>query len=264
MRMARWRPRHAEPIFRFRAMTGYRAAAGALALAVCVGWWGFLTTQCAWARDADEADVANAPGARHFDLPAQPLAELLRAFYSTSLVVVAPKPLIDGRVSAPVHGTYLPADALRVALAGTGLRAKIVGADQAVIEQDDAAPAPPARPQPTTNNTDGALDGGDYRPYIAMIQANLTTALCATPLTRPGDYRLAAQLQIDRGGKVTMVDLLASTGMPARDAAIGRALRALTIDAPPPAGFPVPVTILLRPAGNGIHADCPPADQEAR
>ncbi|MGK8779932.1 hypothetical protein ACRS8P_34115 [Burkholderia cenocepacia] len=97
-----------------------------------------------------------------------------------------------------------------------------------------------------------------------MIQANLTTALCASPLTRPGDYRLAAQLLIDRGGKVAMVDLLASTGVPARDVAIGRSLRALTLDAPPPAGFPEPVTILLRPAGNGIHADCPAADQEAR
>ncbi|WP_244108346.1 secretin and TonB N-terminal domain-containing protein [Burkholderia anthina] len=256
MRMARRRPRRVEPIFRFRAMTGYRAAASALALAASVAGWGFMTTPYARGQDAEVAE------AQRFDLPAQPLADLLRAFYATRLVVVAPKPLIDGRVSAPVHGTYAPADALRMALAGTGLRVNVVGADQAVVEPDDAAP--PARPQSTTNITDGALDGGDYRPYIAMIQANLTTALCASPLTRPGDYRLAAQLLIDRGGKVAMVDLLASTGMPARDAAIGRALRALTLDVPPPAGFPQPVTILLRPAGNGIHADCPAAEQEAR
>ncbi|MBN3821716.1 secretin and TonB N terminus short domain protein, partial [Paraburkholderia sp. Se-20369] len=36
-----------------------------------------------------------------------------------------------------------------------------------------------------------------------------------------------------------------------------RALRALKLDAAPPAALPQPVTILLRPVGNGVHFRCP-------
>jgi hypothetical protein len=204
-------------------------------------------------------------GIVHFDLPAQALDQLLQAFRATELVVVVSKSLLEGRTSAPVNGDYLPSDALRRALVGTGLEANFLGTDQAIITP--LSSAHPASPLPDSSripaaDIDGVLAGGDYRPYVSMIQTRLTEALCASALTRPGNYRLVAQLLIDHEGTVVAADVVGSTGLPNRDRAIGHAMHTLVLDSPPPAALPEPITILLRPVGNGVHIDCPQPDAQ--
>jgi hypothetical protein len=244
-------------------MTGTRASTSVLALAACLVLWNALMMQSVHAQDAGLANRTSADTI-HFDLPAQPLAQVLQAFgRMTELVVVVPRPLLDGRISAPISGDYLPSDALRRVLAGTGLGANFIGADEAMIAPLAASQQPslPADfPLVAANAIDGVMAGGDYRSYVAMIQTRLTSALCASALTRPENYRLALQLLIDEKGTVTSANLLDSSGLPERDTAIERTLRTLVLDSPPPAGFPEPITILLRPAGNGVRVDCTQAD----
>src|ERR1700761_9672767 len=100
-------------------MTGIRTSTSILTSATCVAlsvaaMEGALAQQASPGRTAPASPVP-------FDLPAQPLAQVLQAFGRlTELVVVAPRPLLDGRTSAPINGDYLPGDALRHVLAGTG------------------------------------------------------------------------------------------------------------------------------------------------
>lgn len=227
---------------------------------------GVLMDQAIWAQDIDQGSDMSA-GALHFDLPAQSLAQLLLAFRATRLVVVVlSSSLLDGRTSSPVSGNYAPRDALRQALIGTGLQARFLGADSAIIVPLDGDAPAPVPPRPATaiaaSAIDGVFAGGDYRAYVSMIQTRLTAALCASPLTRPGDYRLAAQLLIDGEGRISASDIVGSTGSSDRDIAIGRTMRELVLDSAPPVGFPEPVTILLRPLGDGVRVDCPPPHRQ--
>jgi hypothetical protein len=183
----------------------------------------------------------------------------------TDLSVLSGSNLIAGRMSAPLSGDYAPREALLRLLEGTGLQAKFTGADWAVIVASTDAPSP--QPQPPVvaagASTDppiaGAFAGGDdYRPYAAMIQQRLAEVLCATPQTRPGSYRLAVQLRIDDTGTVIASQLLDSTGLASRDAAIEREIRGMVLDSAPPASLRQPVTILLRPLADGMAGICPP------
>lgn len=242
-------------------MTGSRATS-VLALAACLVL-GTLILRSAQAQDANRGNSSYA-GAVHFDLPAQPLAQALQSIgHMTELVVLAPAPLIEGRVSAPVSGDYLPREALQRVLVGTGLQADFTGPDEALIVSQPAAAAAPVAGQQATERLaiDGMTDDGDQLAFAAMIQARLIEALCAMSLTRPGNYRLVAQLRIDDRGVVVAADVVGSTGLASRDAAIARAIRTLKLDAAPPSGLPEPITILLRPAGNGVHINCPQADE---
>ncbi len=244
-------------------MTAMRTSPRLMTSAACMAL-SLLTTQVAFAADVSGGRVLPA-GIVHFDLPAQPLARVLQAFGGlTDLVVVVPRPLLDGRTSTPIDGDYLPGDALRHILAGTGLEANFIGVGEAII-----APATATSPAPASANSqlieanavDGVLSGGgDYRSYVAMIQTRLTGALCESALTRPGSYRLVAQLRVDDSGRIAASNMIEPTGLPDRDSAIERTLRMLVLDSPPPAGFPEPVTILLRPSGNGVHVRCPMGD----
>lgn len=247
-------------------MTRSRAPSGVLALTVCLLSLTFVMRH-ANAQDAGQVSRA-AARARHFDLPGQPLAQALQAFArTTELIVLAPAPLLDGRMSAPVAGDYLPREALERVLAGTGLQAEFTGQDEAIIVARPAAPDAPDTPAATSDAAAGAAwpidglgDDADAQAYAGMLQARMTQALCALPVAVPGNYRLAAQLRIDNKGAVVAVNLVASSGQTARDAAIVRALRSLRLDVAPPDGLPEPVTVLLRPTGNGVHLHCPTTD----
>ncbi|WGS48380.1 secretin and TonB N-terminal domain-containing protein [Paraburkholderia sp. D15] len=245
-------------------MTRSRAPSGVLALTACLLALTFVTRH-ANAQDAGQVSPA-AARALHFDLPGQPLAQALQAFArTTELIVLAPAPLLDGRTSAPVTGDYAPRDALERVLAGTGLQAEFTGQDEAIIVARPAAPEVASAvtadaPADAALPIDGLGDDADARAYAGMLQARMTQALCALPAAMPGGYRLAAQLRIDNKGAVVGVNLVASSGQNARDAAIVHALRSLRLDAAPPDGLPEPVTILLRPTGNGVHLHCPTTD----
>ncbi len=199
-------------------------------------------------------------GAIHFELPAEPLADALDAYgRMTRLSVMTQTSLLAGRSSPALSGDYSPHEALQRLLSGTGLEANFTGVDEAVIVPLPAVDQAPVAESPTTiaaSEIDGVMDEGDFRAYAAMVQTRLTDALCASPQTRPGNYRLVAQVRIGATGSVVASKLVASTGQPVRDAAIERAIQALKFDSAPPAALPEPLTILLRPQGGGIDTDC--------
>jgi hypothetical protein len=240
-------------------MTGTRASTSVLALAACLVLPGALSAQAAHANDAGPMGGASADTI-HFELPAKRLADALQDYGRMARVsVMAQTRLIEKLTSAPLNGDYPVRDALRRLLAGTGLTADYPSADEIIIVPlaRSQQPSPAAPPAPILASTiDGATGDDQYGAYNAMVQTRLTEALCASPLTRPGSYRLVAQLRIGDTGRVVASKLLGSTGLPARDAAIEQTLHALVLDSAPPAALAQPVTILLRQGGNGVNDHC--------
>jgi TonB C terminal len=235
-------------------------------LAVSFVFGSALMTRSARAQVAG-VDESLPTGAIRFNLPAQPLDQALLVFgRMTQLVVLAPSPLIRGRISTPLAGDYTPREALQRVLTDTGLEAYFTGPDDAVIvvsPPGEAALQPPWVAESVAippYAIDGVMVNGDFRDYAAMVQTRLTEALCRSSQTLPGSYRLVAQLRIDGKGKVVASDVVVSTGLPARDAAIEHAVRTLALDSAPPAGMLQPITLLLRPVGNGVRIDCSPID----
>jgi TonB family protein len=201
----------------------------------------------------------------HVDLVAQPLAAALQAYdHIAGLSVLIDASLLDGRVSAPLSGNYSREAALQRLLEGTGLRANFTSANAVVIVASPVSPQSPQLPSgPVQSGPTSAqgIDGidGNYA-YAIVVQARLTEALCRSRQTRPGGYRAVVQMRIDDSGSVTAVRLIDSTGDAGRDAAIVRVANGLVFDSGPPPGLRQPVTILLRPLGNGVTPDCPPSD----
>jgi len=237
-----------------------RASTSVLALAACIVLPGALLIHgSAWAQDTEPVDHGIG-GIAHFDIPAQPLAEALESFGRlTHLSVLMQSNMLNGRTSAPVEGDYSARDALQRMLAGTGLRARFPGPDAITIVAAPVAPDEASAPVAAASllTIDGAQsDGADYRPYLAMVQMRITQALCKSPETRPGSYRLAVSMRIGDQGGVVASRIAGSTGDAARDAAIAETMRALVFDEPAPASMPEPVTILLRPEGDGVLSDC--------
>ncbi len=253
---------------RLSFMTGKRASTSVMSLAACLMLWSALMIQSARAQDAGRTESASAEAIR-FDLPAQPLAEALQAYGRVAeLSVMAQTELLNGRVSAPVNGSYPVREALQRLLAGTGLQARFSGDTEAIIvplplEQQPALPDTPSVMIPSSA-IDGALAGDGFDAYNAMVQTRLTEALCASPETRPGSYRAVVQMRIGDGGAVVAAKLAGSTGDPARDTAITQAMHTLVLDSAPPADLPQPVTILLRPHGDGVNTDCAQFDVRSR
>ncbi|GGF51590.1 hypothetical protein GCM10011611_67620 [Aliidongia dinghuensis] len=189
----------------------------------------------------------------NLDIPAQPLASALYAYSAaTAIQVAADGALVSGRQSAELRGAFAPEDALRDLLAGTGLTVRRTAADAFVLvpvrtEEVSAGPAELA-PMP------------DYIDYSAVIQAAMKRTLCRLGTTEPGAYRMAVQLWIAPSGTVTETNLLGSSGNNARDAALSTMLHNLAVGAPPPAGLPQPVTVLILPRSPVATGDCSPAN----
>jgi len=152
-----------------------------------------------------------------------------------------------------VRGEFTPEDALRRLLAGTGLRERYTS-DKAftlmpAVDTDIgiANMAPSAAPAETADTV--------VVSYGAALQAAVEAALCRTPLTRPGEYRLALQVWVDGSGQLHRLRLLGSTGREERDKAVESILGGLHVDPPPP-GLAQPLTLLLLPAGASRPAHC--------
>ncbi|MBN3792231.1 secretin and TonB N terminus short domain protein [Burkholderia sp. Ac-20353] len=213
------------------------------------------------AQEAGQAGRASVAGSIHLDIPAQSLARAMQAYSRVSdLLVMVDAALLDQRMSPGVVGDYSPQEALRHLLAGTGLTPQFTSDNSAVI-------VPSPQQQTSTNASSDlisapAIDANQVTSaYALVIQARLTEALCQSPLTRPGSYRLAVQLWIGATGAVTALRLLGSTGDAGRDAAIGRVLRDLVFDTGPSLNLPQPVTILLRPENTRIVSGCGQSSQ---
>jgi hypothetical protein len=188
---------------------------------------------------------------RSFDIPSQSLATALSSYSSaTGVGVLVDGDVTVGRVSAPVKGAFMPAVALQAMLENTGLTARYV--------TPTAFTLVPAAPE----QGGGA---GQYREhYFALIQAAVVRALCKRTETRPGQFRSALRLWIDRSGLVQRSEMLSSTGRSDRDVAIDELLKNLSIGARPTFDLPQPVTVILLQRGQDAAADCPALDAGLR
>lgn len=213
------------------------------------------------------ADIDTA--AIRFDIPAQSLGTALKAYTRQSGVGVLIDSAYTQRHGAFLQGSFTARQGLLRLLQGTGLVMKPVSAKAVAIvagDPDAAQPASisaPAEGRIALASIDG-MDAGnrDWREFVAHLQTVVVRTLCRSILTRPGAYRLAVQVRIDATGKVQHARLLGSTGVAQRDRAIVDALR-LSLGQVPPADMPQPVTLLLRPEGNGVSAHCHRAEQGA-
>lgn len=221
----------------------------------------------ALAADAAGARPASAPadrlaGERHdYALPAQSLGDSLEAIGHAAGVAVLTEERHARRRAPALSGRYSVLEALRVLLAGSGLRIRQTdGAAIVVYEPAPAAPATPAAPVVAAGDIPGARGrGADFSGYVGRVQKALLRTLCGNASARPGAYRLALQLRLDDAGQVTRLRLLDSTGSARVDAAVARALQGMEVGAAPPAGMPQPVSVLLLPGG----ANCPAAGRQA-
>lgn len=188
------------------------------------------------------AGLATTTGHMTFDIPSQPLATALRSYSAVAKVaVLVDGELTAGRHSAPVNGVLSHEGALRSLLAGTGLTVRY-----ATPAAFTLVPVP-ADPQSGSR---------DYSLYFLAVQTALKRVLCQNEETRPGRYRMALQLWIDRSGAVVRSEFLSPTGIPERDTIISDGLKRLAIEMPQPAGLPQPVTIVVAPRARGQDTEC--------
>lgn len=186
-----------------------------------------------------------------FELPAQPLGAALDAYARVSgRPVLYPDTLVAGRMSAPVEGTHTGREALELMLAGTGLVADDVGTgaiDAFVLRPEDGASSPATGRQ--------MASPAAVERYGGMVQARVMDVLCADRLTMPGNYRALLRVAVDGTGRAE-ARLLGTTGEGARDAAILGHLAHARF-APPPAGVPQPLTLIILPRTEIAGRDCP-------
>ncbi|KAB8057110.1 hypothetical protein GCN74_22255 [Janthinobacterium sp. FT14W] len=237
-------------------MTGSPASVHVLALAGYLVLLGFLA-----AVGPVRAQPADGP-VLQFDIAAQNLGDALDLYSRRSGIAVLMDQRYAQRQSAAVRGAYGAGAALQVLLAGTGLQSRLSDA-QAVIVYAPAGTAaaaaaelPPAAVVAAADIPGAVQNGGDHAAYVSRLQHVLLGLLCRAAQTRPGGYRLALQLYLNRAGVVDRVHLLDSTGLRARDTAIARLVLGMRVGAAPLPSMPQPVSILLLPQGPGSEVDC--------
>ncbi|SCX73242.1 STN domain-containing protein [Variovorax sp. EL159] len=229
------------------------ASGGALTLSWCLV---MALVMCAAHAAAAADDVATDAASLHFDLSAQPLARSLAVFGQlTGHSVLVTSRLTDGREASPVQGDFTPREALQRMLVGTGLVARYTGASAFTLVPVQAATGVQGERAPTGAATAGNAHA--LQAYAAVLQGAVTRVLCIAQPDAFGRYRLAIQLWIDPAGAVADARLLEGSGVQARDATVLASLRALGLDAPPPAALPQPFTLLLTPRPDPAR-DCRP------
>lgn len=222
-------------------------------IAACGLCWG--TGHAVEPQATDGPPIGEARGRMPFDIGPQPLSAAVRAFSDvTGQALLVDERLLVGRVSPGARGEFTAEDALRRLLAGTGLRERYTS-DKAftLMPAGDARTAALATAAATARAEDAA--DAIVAGYGAALQAAVESALCRSPATKPGAYRLALQVWVSGAGELQRLRLLGSTGLAERDEAIQAALSGLRVDAPP-AGLAQPLTLLLLPADASRPAHC--------
>jgi len=180
----------------------------------------------------------------HFDIAAQPLSAALEAFSSVSGYQILVSEAVPATMrSTAIHGGYPPRDALLRMVEGTGLGARFTGTRAAILVQ-----TPAARQLLADQKRDREL-------YEVALQADVTSVLCRSALTRPGGYRAALDMWITPSGRVRRAELLSSTGNNLRDGQIVTMLQAM-VSAPPPVALPQPTTLVFVPKPAGGRDAC--------
>ncbi|WP_409026493.1 hypothetical protein OX462_15605 [Janthinobacterium sp. SUN098] len=237
-------------------MTGSPASVHVLALAGYLVLLGFLAAVGpVRAQPADGAVL-------QFDIAAQHLGDALDLYSRRTGIAVLIDQRYAQRQSAAVRGPYAAGAALQVLLEGTGLQSRLSDAQAVIVYAPAAASAlaaadlPPAAMLAAADIPGATQGGGDHAAYVGRLQHVLLGLLCRAAQTRPGGYRLALQLYLNRAGVVDRVHLLDSTGLRARDTAIARVVLGMRVGAAPLPSMPQPVSILLLPQGPGSEVDC--------
>ena len=210
---------------------------------------------------AAPARAQSADGAvLQFDIAAQSLGDALELYSRRTGIAVLMDQRHAQRRSGAVRGAHAPGAALQLLLTGTGLQARQSDAQAVIVyapaSAADAAELPPAAVVAAADIPGAQQGGADVAAYASRLQHVLLGLLCRAAQTRPGGYRLALQLYLNRAGVVERVQLLDSTGLPARDTAIARLVLGMQVGAAPLPAMPQPVSILLLPEGPGAEVDC--------
>jgi hypothetical protein len=178
-----------------------------------------------------------------FDIPAQPLAAAIERFIETTgQDLIYNSNLAAGRRSHPVRGQLSTDAALAMLLRDSGLSVRRA-ANGSIMLKSAAIGQQPAMSAAT----------GDF---YARIQSGLRTVFCGSPDARPGRYRIAMRLWVDRAGRLTRYDLIGSGGSDVIDSAIRSAVSRLDIGASPPADLEQPVVIVIQPQAPGVTMGC--------
>jgi hypothetical protein len=215
-----------------------------------------LFAACLGIGTTHSAGQERVPGTKSlpFDIPAQALREGLFAYTDvTGLSILVDDGLTAGRRSAPVRGRFVPEDALKILLTGTGLQSQYT-ADNAftLVPATDTAPGglPPR-------------DESHDETYFRAVQTAVKSALCSRAQTLPGQYRVVVQLWIGESGVVSRAAFVGSTGSRDRDQTLAEMLNGLPVGTAPPAGLPQPVTLVILPRLPNVTNDCAPLDEKA-
>lgn len=241
-------------------MTGNPTTASVLALMGCFVCLGALTS--AGDASAERPPIVGSPSADviPFDISVQELGQALDEYSRLTGLAVLVDDRYTRRPASEVRGQYTAFEGLRLLLAGTGLAARRPDAHSIVVYAPAGAvlPTPAARLElVAVADIPGArVHGADFGSYVSRVQDALRRALCNSPQTRPGAYRLALQLHVSAHGVVDQFHLLDTTGQPARDEAIVRVVRGMDVGGPPVPSMPQPISILVLPEGPQSEADC--------
>lgn len=222
-----------------------------LALWLCFMPWICLGSEIQRAGGVGEpaAGLAAFPdvvGPVHFDLPAQPLRQALKAYSQvTGVTIIADDALLQGVQAKGVHGERLAGDALVEMLQGTELQARYASAGALTLVRRRPA-------EPGLGSNAGPTQGREA--YAVVLQRALKNTLCAVQDLRPGTYRVVVQLWMDRAGTVSEVKLVGSTEDAMRDARLLTVLKNMRTAAVP-SGVAQPLVVLLQ-GGRSPTQDC--------
>ena len=193
------------------------------------------------------APVAAAQAQRiDFDIPAQALDQALEAFGAASgFQIFYETALTDGHTSRAVKGIFDRETALRILLDGSGLTGRAIASNTVTIAQSVGVGIELSQAKRAAVSRYG------------LMQAGIMSALCRSPVTRPGTYRIAMQYWIDPSGRIADVRLIGSSGYTRRDDAIVQAVQAVAFE-PSLRSLPQPVTVAIEPTAVDAHDECMP------
>lgn len=173
-----------------------------------------------------------------FNIPAQPIESALDVYSAvTGREIFYDGVLASGRRSSPVRGEFVPEQALRDLLIGSGLVARATGQTSFML-------APASR-----------ASSAAYQPYFAMLQTKVSRALCGSAETRPGDIDLLLRIWVAPTGVIQRVQLQDAPDDRAGENVFAAALRGVPVGVPP-SGMPQPITMAILAREVGVSMAC--------
>ena len=130
--------------------------------------------------DALAASAGRPETTQNYSIPSGLLSEAISSFITKSgILLAAPGDLVQGKTSSPVTGGFTPEEALRVLLAGTGLKAiKVSDSQYRLIEDDSSAVRMPEIVVVEDGTTEGT---GSYTTPVMRTATKLPLSIRETP-----------------------------------------------------------------------------------